>query len=554
MAQTNQLKKHPNDQTASIALKINQIKSCVTAKYRHIPTKCNIADVLSRGTTLTNLISLDPWWVEPIIPEESRFILDTHEHTQIIAVTRTDNARVCPCVKVASYEILLNVFTNIAKILKKVPRYSALDPHDISLTLAIRHVQRSHFQHEIDALEANQSMDRGSVLRNYHCIIDPDGILRLETRLRPTGILSMNQVRPIIFPSGCHITEILIRYYHVSNYHCGMDRTISIIRDRYFIIGLRRSVKKLVNQCRICILKRRKAIEMSHGQVPPFRYDNTHPPFFNTGIDLFGPLKVKFTTPGKRYGVIFCCATTRAVHLETINGLTSEVVFQALRRFIARRGLPGLIYSDNGTQLVSIKKKLTQALHSIQQQRPDLELNLKWLHLTASSPWRGGFYERLIRIIKDSLIGITYRSTITDEDLTTHFFRGTSLRTISPVSRETRGCIAPTDLIQDYLRSRRHVNAIWRTWKNAYLLQLRNFHINRGPESTWNLVTGDTVYVKTPGNLDTWPLGRIVHTYPLRDGATRTVDVQYYDRRRLVTKTKDVRTVIPLECANQPHQ
>ena len=135
-----------------------------------------------------------------------------------------------------------------------------------------------------------------------------------------------------------------------------------------------------------------------------------------------------------------------------------------------------------------------------------------------------------------------------------HFFRDTSLRTILSVSRETHGCIAPTDLIQGYLRSRRHVNAIWRTWKNAYLLQLRNFHINRGPESTWNLVTGDTVYVKTPGNLDTWPLGRIVHTYPSRDGATRTVDVQYYDRRRLVTKTKDVRTVIPLECANQSHQ
>ena len=112
--------------------------------------------------------------------------------------------------------------------------------HDISLTLAIRHVQHIHFQHEIDALETSQSMDRGSVLRNYCCIIDPDGILRLETRSRPTGILSMNQVRPII-------------------------RTM-----------------------------------------------------------------------------------TRAVHLETINGLTSKMVFQALRRFIARRGPPGLIYSDNG--------------------------------------------------------------------------------------------------------------------------------------------------------------------------------------------------------------
>ncbi|KAI2801094.1 hypothetical protein BLOT_011669 [Blomia tropicalis] len=37
------------------------------------------------------------------------------------------------------------------------------------------------------------------------------------------------------------------------------------------------------------------------------------------------------------------------------NGLTSKMVFQALRRFIARRGPPRLIYSDNGSQLISIK-------------------------------------------------------------------------------------------------------------------------------------------------------------------------------------------------------
>ena len=125
------------------------------------------SDSLINVDTLTNLKTLDPWWVRSIISEESRFILDTHEHTQIIAVTRTDNARVCPCVKVVSYGILLNVFTKSAKILKKVPRYSTLDAHDISLILAIRHVQRNHFQHEIDALETSQTMDRGSVLRNY---------------------------------------------------------------------------------------------------------------------------------------------------------------------------------------------------------------------------------------------------------------------------------------------------------------------------------------------------------------------------------------------------
>ncbi|KAI2807687.1 hypothetical protein BLOT_005625 [Blomia tropicalis] len=74
-------------------------------------------------------------------------------------------------------------------------------------------------------------MDRGSVLLSS---------------LRPTGILSMNQVRPIIFPSGCHITETLIRYYHVSNYHCGMDRTISITLVKHMVVSHRLISSKVI--------------------------------------------------------------------------------------------------------------------------------------------------------------------------------------------------------------------------------------------------------------------------------------------------------------------
>lgn len=60
-------------------------------------------------------------------------------------------------------------------------------------------------------------------------------------------------------------------------------------------------------------------------------------PFFSTGVDCFGPFIVKIGRQNeKRWGVIFKCLTTRAIHLDLLNSLDSDSFLLALHRFIGQ--------------------------------------------------------------------------------------------------------------------------------------------------------------------------------------------------------------------------
>jgi len=57
---------------------------------------------------------------------------------------------------------------------------------------------------------------------------------------------------------------------------------------------------------------------------------------------------------------LFSCLAVRAVHLELVKGLSGQLFLDCLRRFIARRGKPTLIISDNAPQFHLVKCALDQ--------------------------------------------------------------------------------------------------------------------------------------------------------------------------------------------------
>ena len=72
--------------------------------------------------------------------------------------------------------------------------------------------------------------------------------------------------------------------------------------------------------------------------LPPERVTSA-PPFSYTGMDVFGLFYIKEGRKElKRWGLIFTCLSSRAIHLETLNSMTRDSFLNALRLFISRRG------------------------------------------------------------------------------------------------------------------------------------------------------------------------------------------------------------------------
>ena len=73
------------------------------------------------------------------------------------------------------------------------------------------------------------------------------------------------------------------------------------------------------------------------------------PPFTSVGVDHTGSFAIKGEKGNKTkaYICIFVCATTRAVHLEVVENLSTTSFIMCLRRLAASKGVPSVIMSDN---------------------------------------------------------------------------------------------------------------------------------------------------------------------------------------------------------------
>lgn len=306
------------------------------------------------------------------------------------------------------------------------------------------------------------------------------------------------------------------------------------------------------------------------GNLPQDRMETT-PPFTYTGIDCFGPIYVKEGRKEmKRYGLLFTCLCSRAIHIEVLDDMTTDVFINALRAFIAIRGNVRQLRSDQGTNFIGARREFAELMKGMNGERVKA-LGCEFLMNPPAASHMGGVWERQIRTIRSVLTAILDESAqrLDSSSLRTFLYEVMAVVNSRPLTVEhLNDPSAPEPLTPNhiltmkstiilpppgqfvkedlYLQKRwRRVqylaNEFWIRWKKEYLLSLQ-------PRQKWqknrrNLKVNDIVLLQNeqaPRN--EWKLARIAEVYPESDDRVRKVrllvsDTTFNEKGKPTTKT-----------------
>ena len=366
--------------------------------------------------------------------------------------------------------------------------------------------------------------------------------------------------------SDAEETQSLVRYYHTKDFHSSNATTFYTLRQRFYLVGGRNSVTKVVSKCVECQKASKRSKNQKMGELPSERV-TIAAPFANTGLDVFGDFTVKHAGRGerKRWALLATCLVTRAVAIYPLTDMTLSSVVLALIKM--QNQFPSLkkIFSDNGSNFKGANREMKEAMEAWNLDEANnklVEYGLEWTFGPAYCGSYGGVWERLIQIVKNSfkacignkiltidafdalcsaVAGVVNRRPLTRAtNSTDNMFVLTPSHFIYPYNHcSSSNAILPPypERTGDVLRStwstlRQIVDTFWAKWTTEYLTTLQQR--DRWEKSTTNLKIGDVCILKediTPR--ERWKLGKIIEIigdqkhckrFRLRDQAGNELD------------------------------
>lgn len=586
--------KAPTRWKTFVANRVAEIQTLLPGvPWRHVSTRENPADCASRGISPDDLIGNDLWWSGPSwlkLPTTSWPAETPAPH----ADAPLEEKRIypaCTIVIIEPWELskrysswfkLLRVTAYIMRFAKKlrarvyvdanvIPTKSdkpenvlvacqiAIQPDEMHQATCfwIKRMQQEMFPIELVSITTGAPLKKTSPLASLNPFCDPDGVIRVGGRLQKSA-LSEKSKHPVILRSH-PLLDLMISDFHRKALHAGSQLTLTLLREEFWILRARTTVRAVLYRCVQCARERAAVSTELMGNLPEVRVTRSARAFTHTGVDYAGPILVR-TAPGrghkshKAYIALFVCLTTRAIHLELVSDYTTDAFLAEFNRFSARRGVPLSMYSDNGTTFQGADRELRQTfLTAIQN--PNLVSKLStdrvaWHFLPPAAPHFGGLWEAGVRSVKHHLKRCVGNHTLTFEELATllcrieaclnsrpiaalsenfddyqaltpgHFLIGSGLMAVPEPStldlNENR--LSRWQLIQQMHES------FWKAWTNDYLQTLHQ-------RAKWRTSTrlaevGKIVLLRSalvpPSQ---WELGRIAECHPGEDGVTRVVTV-----------------------------
>lgn len=563
-----------------VANRIQRIKSTTDPdQWQHVKSEDNPADHASRGLMAHQLVSSN-WFTGPdflweqdlpagnvTVGEVSDDDPELRKAQVLNTKAKEERTLLDRLSKFSDWKRAVKAIAFLKRHVKqrkglksKTSETTSVEERQEAELFIIKLVQGEAFSCEIKMLKQCKEIkakDKTNKLHKLNPFIDKCDVLRVGGRLARSS-LHPHVKHPAILPKTSHVSSLIIKHYHQKVHHQGRGITVNEIRaNGIWITGCSSAVASHIYKCMMCRKYRRSTQDPKMADLPEDRMEST-PPFTYCGIDCFGPFYVKEARKEmKKYGLLFTCMCSRAVHIEMLDDLTTDAFINALRTFIAIRGNVRQLRCDQGTNFVGAKGEFMNAMKDLDHEQMK-EYGCEFIMNTPSSSHMGGVWERQIKTIRSVLTAILDQSAkrldtaslrtflyevmaiINSRPLTIeHLNDPTSLEPLTPnhILMMKSSIIAPPPgqfVKQDlYLRKRwRQVqflsNDFWARWKKEYLLNLQQRQIwqtdKRDTKVNDIVIICDDSYPRSQ-----WKLARVTEVYPSADGKVRKVKLLVSD-------------------------
>ena len=133
--------------------------------------------------------------------------------------------------------------------------FSDLERQDNAENLWIREIQLQSFNKEILILKNDKVISPNSRIISLSPFLDDQGLLRAQCRVKylPDKV---EKFQPLILDAKHEVTQLLIKHCHEKLFHKNHENVINELQQNYWIIGLRKILRSLVNKCSICRMLR----------------------------------------------------------------------------------------------------------------------------------------------------------------------------------------------------------------------------------------------------------------------------------------------------------
>ena len=532
-------------------------------QWRHVKGVENPADIGTRGMSIEGLkesawLNGPAWlqadeekWPKPWCQVNE---LEPEQVTSTVA-TETKLEQLFDWRRYSSFKRIRNFIAYCMRFKTKQKGPLKADEIHQAEQILFRFVKNESFTNVSKSISNSKEISKVLNIAKLSPFIEEDGTIRVKGRLKHSN-LDYNAKHPILLTAKHPVVQLLLEKAHRDNLHEGTEYVRNMLQQEYWIIGLRNALRKIKSRCIKCRHRNANPIHPPMADLPRERLDEHVFPFTHTGVDYFGPIEVKFLRRTlKRWCCLFTCLTTRAVHIEVAQSLDTESCLAAVTRFIARRGYPSTIISDNGTNFVGAAKELKAFMDEWDKAKIESDLAQKkivWKFNPPGAPHFGGIWERLVQSCKKVMIAILDNRSLTDKVLSTTMClveQTLNARPLTAVSDDPEDLTALTpnhfllgrenasapfmpsseryhDLRKSFKTAQAYADMIWKRWTREYLPQW-NQRSKWSKEHVRNLKEGELGWmVDESVKRCEYKMGRVIQVFKGNDGVVRSARVK----------------------------